>query len=85
MAMCHCHGLTYASYGEVALPSLVVDPVEAAVVLLELPPRPPPLLLFLPPLPSLWRLLFLFQLLLLMGGRDGVEGYGLGAGGAVMV
>jgi hypothetical protein len=82
MAMCPCHGLTYVGHGEVALPSLLVDLVEAAVVLLELPPRPPPLLLCLPPLPPLWRLLFFFQLL---GGQDGEEGCGLVAGGAVLV
>jgi hypothetical protein len=53
--MCSCHWLMYVSYGEVALPSVLVDPVEAAVVLPELPPRLPPLLLFLPSLPpSLW-------------------------------
>jgi hypothetical protein len=72
----------YIGHGEVALPSLLVDPVEAAMVLPELPPRPSPLLLFLPPLQ--W-LLFLFRLLLLLGGQDSVECYGLGAGGAVLV
>jgi hypothetical protein len=81
MIMCPCHGLTYVDHGEVALPSVLVDPVEAAVVLPELPQRPPSLLLFLPPL----RQLFLFWLLLLLGGRDGTKGCGLGAGGAVLV
>jgi hypothetical protein len=86
--MCPCHELTYVGRGEVALPSLLVDQVEATVVLPELPPWPPPLLLFLPSLPPslppLRRLLFLFQLLLL-GGRDGAEGYNLGARGEVLV
>jgi hypothetical protein len=51
------------------MPLLLVEPVEAAVVLPELPPRPPPLLLFLSPsLPPLR------PLLLLLGGRDGAEG-----------
>jgi hypothetical protein len=71
MVMCPCHRLTYVGHGEVALPSLLVDLVEAVVVLPELPPRPPPL-------PSLRRLLFLF-LLSLLGGRDDVEGCNLGA------
>jgi hypothetical protein len=71
MAMCPCHGLTYVDHGEVALPSLLVDPVETAVVLPELPPQPPPLLMFLPPLPTP---LPLFRLLLLLGGRNGTEG-----------
>jgi hypothetical protein len=83
--MCPCHELTYVGHGEVALPSLLVDPVEAAVVLPELPPRPPLLLLFLPPLPPLRQLLFLFRLLLLLGGQDNVEGCGLGAGGTVLM
>jgi hypothetical protein len=64
LVMCPCHGLMYVGHGDVALLSLLVDPVEAAVVLPELPPWPPPLLLFLPslppPLPPLRRLLFLF-------------------------
>jgi hypothetical protein len=55
MVMCPYHGLTYVSHGKVALPSLLVDPVEAAVVLPEFPPRPPPLLLFLPSLPPVGR------------------------------
>jgi hypothetical protein len=46
---------------------------------------PPPLLLFLPPLSPLRQLLFLFRLLLLLGGRDGPEDCSLGAGGAVLV
>jgi hypothetical protein len=33
----------------------------------------------------LWRLLFLFRLLLLLGGWDGAEDYGLGAEGVVLV
>jgi hypothetical protein len=74
MAMCPYHGLTYVSHGEVALSSLLVDPVEATVVLPELPLWPPPLLLFLsslpPPLSPLRWLLFLFWLLLLLGDRD---------------
>jgi hypothetical protein len=82
MAMCPYHGLTYVDHGKVALTSLLVDPVEAMVVLPELPPRLLPLLLFLQPLRSL---LFLFQLLLLLGGRDGVKGCGLGTEGAVLV
>jgi hypothetical protein len=89
MAMCPYHGLTYVSHEEVALSSVLVDPVEALVVLPELPPRPPPLLPFLPllplPLPPLQRLLFLFMLLLLLGGQDGAGTYSLGAGGAVLV
>jgi hypothetical protein len=67
MAMCPCDGLTYVGHGEVALPSLLVDPMEAAVVLPELPPRPAPVLL-LSPLSPLRRLFFLFRLLLLLGG-----------------
>jgi hypothetical protein len=85
MAMCPYHELMYISHGEVALPSLLVDLVEAVMVLLELPPR---LLLFLPPLPPplpLVRcLLFLFWLLLL-GNQDDGEGCGLAARGAVLV
>jgi hypothetical protein len=42
----------YVGHGEVAPPLLLVDLVEATVVR-ELPPRLPPLLLFLPPLPPL--------------------------------
>jgi hypothetical protein len=84
--MCPCHGLMYIGHGEVALPSVLVDPVAAAVVLAELQPRPPALLLCLPPLPlPLQRLLFSFRLLLLLDGRDGVEGCDLGAIGAVLV
>jgi hypothetical protein len=84
---CRCRaGLTYGCHGEVALPSLLVDSVEVAVGLPELPPL---LLLFLPPLPPplppLWRLFFLFRLLLLLGGQDGTEVCGLGAGGTVLV
>jgi hypothetical protein len=85
MVMCPCHGLMYDDHREVALPLLLVDPVEAIVVLPELPPRLSPSLLFLPPLlPLLW-LLFLFWLFLLLGGQDGAEGCGLGARGAVLV
>jgi hypothetical protein len=79
--MCPCHGLTYIDHGEVVLSSLLVDPMEAAVVLPELPPRP--LLLFLPLLPP--PLSPLRRMLLLLGGRDDAEGCGLGAGGAVLV
>jgi hypothetical protein len=83
------HGLTYVGHGEVALPSLLVDPVEATVVLPELPPRSSPLLLFLSPLPPplspVRRLLFLFRLLLLLGCQDDAEGCGLGARGTVLV
>jgi hypothetical protein len=62
-------------------PSLVVAAWETTVVLQEvLPPRFPPLLLFLLPLPPLRRLLFLFQLvslpLFLPGGRGGAKGGG---------
>jgi hypothetical protein len=74
--MTWCGQETYVGHGEVALPSLLVDPMEVAVVLPELPPRPPLMLLFLPPLR---------RLLLLLGGQDDAEGCGLGAGDAVLV
>jgi hypothetical protein len=83
MAICPCYGSTYIGHGEVALTSVLVDPVEAAVVLPELPPRPPPLLLFMPPLPL--PLPPLQQLLLLLGGRDSVESYDLGVEGTMLV
>jgi hypothetical protein len=66
MAMCPCHGLMYVGHGEVALPSLLVDPVEATVVLPELPPQLSPLLLFLLPLPPLWLLLFFVPIVVIV-------------------
>jgi hypothetical protein len=83
MAICLCYGSTYIRHGEVALTSVLVDPVEAAVVLPELPTRPPPLLLFVPPLPL--PLPPLRRLLLLLGGRDSVKNYDLGAEGTMLV
>jgi hypothetical protein len=92
MVMCPCDGFTYVSHGGGPRPSLVVALWETTVVLLEvLPPRFPPLSLFLPPLPPLRRLLFLCQLLLLLlplprplslflpGRRGGVKGGDSGA------
>jgi hypothetical protein len=73
---------TYINHNVVTLPSLPVELVEATVVFVEVPPWLPPLLFFLLPLLPLWRLLFLF---LLLGGRDGTEGCGLGADGTVLV
>jgi hypothetical protein len=40
MAMFPYHWLTYVGDGEVALSSLLVDPVEAVAVLPKLPPQP---------------------------------------------
>jgi hypothetical protein len=81
LAMCSCDGFTYVGHGGGPRPSLVVAPWETMVVLLEvLPPRFPPLSLFLPPLPSLRRLLLLpLPLseplsLFLPGGRGGASG-----------
>jgi hypothetical protein len=85
MAMCPCHKLTYVNHGEVALSSLLVDPVEVVVVLPKLPSWLPALLLFLSSFPPLQRLLFLYRLLLLLGGQDSTEGCVLGAGGTVLV
>jgi hypothetical protein len=73
---------TYVSHGGGPRPSLVVALWKATVVLL-----------FLPPLPPLRRLLFLFRLLLLSlplpslflsGGRGGAKGGGSGAGGVLL-
>jgi hypothetical protein len=90
MVMWPCHGLTYVSHSEVALLSLLVGPVEAVVVLPVLPPRLPPLLLFLLllPLPPLWRLLLLplplpgSLQLVLPSGRN-VKGSSRGVGGVL--
>jgi hypothetical protein len=45
MAMCPCDGFTYVDHGGGSRPSLAVAPWETTVVL---PPRLPPLSLFLP-------------------------------------
>jgi hypothetical protein len=79
--MCPGDGFTYVGHGGGPQPSLVVALWEATVVLL-----------FLPPLPPLRRLLFLYRLLLLPlpvpgplplflpGGQGGAKGGGNGAG-----
>jgi hypothetical protein len=85
MAMCPGDGFTYVGHGGGPQPSLVMALWEATMVLL-----------FLPPLPSLRRLLFLFRLLLLPlllpgllplflpGGRGGAKGGGSGASGVLL-
>jgi hypothetical protein len=89
MVMCPCHGMMYVDHGEVALPSVLVEPLEATMVLPELPLRPPPMLLFLLSLPPSFSplrwLLFLFLLLLLLGDQNDVEGYCLVSGVVVLV
>jgi hypothetical protein len=80
IAMFHCHRLMNIGHGGVPLLSVLVE--------MELLPRPPPLLLFLLPLPLLRWLLFLLQLLLLPmslpGGRGGAEGCGFDANDALL-
>jgi hypothetical protein len=58
--------------------SLQHVPIAAQLLMLFLPSLPLPLL-------PMRRLLFLFRLLLLLGGRDGVEGYSLGVRSALLV